>query len=62
MSLIEDLAAAAARLPKAAVPYLVKIAEGAVASDDPTEYLARRAAADASREASTAAVEQILGK
>ena len=62
MSLTDALANLAARLPAEALPYAVRLFEGALASEDPTDYLARRASADAAHEASLAVVRKALGE
>lgn len=59
-TLTDALAQLAARLPAEALPYAVKIVEGALASDDATEYLARRAQADAAHAAAQATVAKLL--
>lgn len=62
MSLIESLASLVAKLPASAVIALVELVKGAIASDDPTRYIQRRAAADASASAADAAIEKALGR
>lgn len=62
MSLIDSLAELVAKLPTSAVIALVELVKGAIASDDPTRYIQRRAAADASEAASEAAIEKALGR
>lgn len=56
-----ELEEAAARLPAAAVPYLVQMIGDALASSDPVDYIARRAQADAAHAAAQKTVETILG-
>lgn len=64
MSLIDqtkdDLVAAVAKLPIEAIVALVKLVRGALASNNPTEYIARRAEADLAHAATKAAAEQAL--
>lgn len=61
MSLTDSLASLASQLPAEALPYAVQLVRDALASDNPTDYLARRAAADAAHEASQAVVREVLG-
>lgn len=62
MSLTDSLLELAGRLPEAALPHAVKLVADALASDDPADYLARRAQADVAHAATRKAVEQILGE
>lgn len=60
MSVTDTIGKLVERLPKAALPFAAKLFEDALASDDPVDYIARRAQADAAHAASQETVRLIL--
>jgi len=64
MSLIDkakdDLLTAIAKLPVEAVLAVIKLVQGALASDDPTRYIQRRAEAELAHEGTKAAAAAAL--
>jgi hypothetical protein len=62
MSVISTVITLIERLPAAAIVELVRIVEGALASDDATRYLAREAQATAAHAAAQAAAREALSR
>lgn len=60
-SVTKELEEAAAKLPAAALPYLVQLIGNALTASDPVDYIARRAEADASHALAQKTVDTILG-
>lgn len=58
--IIERIIEAVGKLPPEAAAWLLSIIEGALTADDPTEYIRRRAQADAVHAGAQEAVRQAL--
>lgn len=51
-----------AKLPPAAIEALISLVRGALSSDDPERYIARRATADATHAATQATARELLSR